>query len=62
MSLNIEFNSASQVNEINNTHNVDTDNDNSNSFSDDINDSCNVEMQNNYLNNVDTGAKVEGDM
>ena len=60
MSLNFEFNYASQVNEINNARSADTENDNRNDISDDVNDRNNIGIENDPRNNIDAGIEVEG--
>ena len=62
MNLNIEFKSSSQVNEINDTNNVDVDNDNSNKINNDIDDSNKIDIENDDRNNFGAGVEVEEDV
>ena len=59
MSLNVEFNSTPQWDDINNIINLEEHNCVSNSVSDNANDSSSIEIENDDRNNVYVGVEVE---
>ena len=62
MNINVEFNSASQGDTINNISNLEDNNDSSRSTSNDTNESDDIEIENYDRNNVDVDIEVEVDI